>query len=95
MEVTPNEDEAIGDVEYEDEEELAKDIGDDDEGGYETNEGTLDDDEEGKAIRASIPEEETAVNADLIVENDDTTTAPKRSYDSEGEEGENKRTRKD
>lgn len=95
VEVTPNEDEAIGDVEYEDEEELVKDIGDDDEGGYETNEGTLDDDEEGKAIRASIPEEETAVNADLIVENDDTTTAPKRSYDSEGEEGENKRTRKD
>nr|KIR84630.1 hypothetical protein I308_05218 [Cryptococcus tetragattii IND107] len=94
-EVVPIEDEASSnDVEYGDEEELVEAIGDDDEGGYETNEGTLDDDEESKTIRASMPEE-TVVTADLVVEDDGTTIAPKRSYDSEGEEGENKRTRKD
>ncbi|OXG44602.1 hypothetical protein C359_00773 [Cryptococcus neoformans Bt120] len=94
VEVAPNEDEVISGVEYEDEEELVEAIGDDDEGGYETNEGTLDDDEESKTIGAGMPEE-TIVNADLIVEDSGTTPAPKRSYDSEGEEGENKRTRKD
>lgn len=95
MEVVPIEDEASSnDVEYGDEEELVEAIGDDDEGGYETNEGTLDDDEESKTIRASMLEE-TVVTADLVVEDDGTTIAPKRSYNSEGEEGENKRTRKD
>ncbi|WVO22005.1 uncharacterized protein IAS62_003325 [Cryptococcus decagattii] len=94
VEVVPIEDEASNDVEYGDEEELVEALGDDDEEGYETNEGTLDDDEENKTIRASMPEE-TVVNADLVVEDDGTTIAPKRSYDSEGEEGENKRTRKD
>ncbi|KIR53148.1 hypothetical protein I315_04184 [Cryptococcus gattii Ru294] len=94
VEVVPIEDEASNDVEYGAEEELVEAIGDDDEGGYETNEGTLDDDEESKTIRASMPEE-TVVTPDLVVEDDGTTIAPKRSYDSEGEEGENKRTRKD
>lgn len=94
MEVAPNEDDAISGVEYEDEEELVEAIGDDDEGGYETNEGTLDDDEESKTIGTGMPEE-TIANADLIVEDNGTTPTPKRSYDSEGEEGENKRTRKD